>query len=268
LLRELDAVCAHRLTLVSASAGSGKTTLLSAWAAARGAGASRGEEAGHRVVQRAFAWLSLDALDTEPTRFWTSVIAALRTNLPMIGQTALALLHSQEAPPLSTILTALLYELEQMGTDIILILDDYHVISDQSIHESILFLLDHLPANLHLVLATRTDPALPLSRFRVHGQLLEIRDQDLRFSRAETTSFLLQGMGLPLSEEEVAILETRTEGCNWRRSPCASARIFPLLSENLLGVTGTSWITCNRTFSRSCQPLCWTFCCRQRSYPA
>jgi LuxR family maltose regulon positive regulatory protein len=212
LLRELDGVCAHRLTLVSASAGSGKTTLLSAWAAAQGAVASRREEAGHRVVQRAFAWLSLDALDTEPTRFWTSVIAALRTGLPNRGQTAFALLHSQEAPPLSTILTALLYELEQMGTDIILILDDYHVISDQAIHDSILFLLDHLPANLHLVLATRKDPELPLSRFRVRGQLLEIRDQDLRFSRAETTSFLLQGMGLPLSEEEVAILETRTEG--------------------------------------------------------
>ena len=204
LLSQLDAVRSHRLTLVSASAGSGKTTLLSAWAAAQGTG--------HRVTKTAFAWLSLDALDTEPTRFWTSVIAAIRTNLPMIGQTAFVLLHSQEAPPLSTMLTALLNELEQMGTDIILILDDYHVISDQAIHESILFLLDHLPANLHLVLATRSDPALPLSRFRVHGQLLEIRDQDLRFSRAETTSFLLQGMGLPLSEEEVAILETRTEG--------------------------------------------------------
>ncbi|MGO8949331.1 MAG: LuxR C-terminal-related transcriptional regulator [Ktedonobacterales bacterium] len=215
LLRELDAVRCHPLTLVSASAGSGKTTLLSAWAAAAQSAAAsvgRAQGAGHRVVQTAFAWLSLDALDTEPTRFWTSVMAAIRTTLPLIGQTAFVLLHSQEAPPLSTILTALLNELEQVGTDLILILDDYHVISDQAIHESMLFLLDHLPVSMHLVLATRTDPELPLSRLRVRGQLLEIRDQDLRFSRAETTSFLLQGMGLPLSEEEVAILETRTEG--------------------------------------------------------
>jgi len=197
LLSDLDVVCAYRLTLVSASAGSGKTTLLSAWAGKQG---------------NLVAWLSLDPLDNDLVRFWTSVIAAIRTHLPTIGRDAFVLLHSQEAPPYSAILTALLNELEQMSNEIILILDDYHVISDQAIHESILFLLDHLPAHLHLIVATRTDPALPLSRFRVRGQLLEIRDQDLRFSRAETTSFLLQGMGLPLSEEEIALLETRTEG--------------------------------------------------------
>ena len=210
LFTELDMVLSHQLTLVSASAGSGKTTLLSAWAA----GASsqrivRNRAAGPEPV---LAWLSLDALDNNPIRFWASVIAALRTCEPRIGQGTLAILHSPQSPPLSTILTNLLNEIGQVGRDIILILDDYHVIEDQTIHEAMLFLLDHLPDTLHLVLATRTDPELPLSRLRVRSQLIEIRDNDLRFLREETASFLLEGMGLPLSEEEVVTLQTRTEG--------------------------------------------------------
>ena len=152
---ELAAACSYPFTLVSASAGSGKTTLLSAWAAAFGS-----PQASTRIAQgteQMVAWLSLDALDNDPIRFWASVIAALRTCVPHLGQTALALLHAQEAPPLSVILTAFLNELAQGAGAIILILDDYHVISDQAIHDSLLFLLDHLPARLHLVLATRID---------------------------------------------------------------------------------------------------------------
>jgi len=122
------------------------------------------------------------------------------------------MLHSPQSPPLSTIPTALLTEILEVGRDIILILDDYHVIEDQAIGEAMLFLLDHLPATLHLVLATRTDPELPLSRFRVRGQMIEIRASDLRFTREEAASFLTQGMGLPLSEEDVATLSKRTEG--------------------------------------------------------
>jgi LuxR family transcriptional regulator, maltose regulon positive regulatory protein len=213
LLRELDAVRTYPLTLVSASAGSGKTTLLSAWVAATQSGrASGGKAQGTPSSGIAFAWLSLDAQDREPTRFWTSVIVALQAALPTVGQTAFALLHAPEAPPLSTPLTNLLGELERIEQDIVLILDDYHVISEYSMHESLLFLLEHLPINVHLVLATRADPALPLSRLRLRGHLLEFRDQDLRFRQAEATSFLVQGMGLPLSEEEVTILQTRTEG--------------------------------------------------------
>src|SRR5438132_11660006 len=102
--------------------------------------------------------------------------------------------------------------MEQMDRELILILDDYHVISDQVIHESLLALLNHPPANVHLVLSTRTNPALPLSRFRVRSQMIEIRDQDLRFTRQEAASFLVEGMGLPLSEEDVATLAARTEG--------------------------------------------------------
>ncbi len=197
LLGELDAVDAHPLTLVSAPAGSGKTTLLSAWAAGR---------------EPALAWLSLEALDDEPIRFWTAVIAALRTCLSRVGKTSLAMLRSQEAPPLTTILTNLLNEIGLVRRELILLLDDYHVISDRSIIDSMLFLIEHLPPTLHLVLATRTDPELPLSRFRVRGQLGEIRSSDLRFTREEATTFLLQRMGLPLSGEDVAILHRRTEG--------------------------------------------------------
>ena len=210
LLTELDAVCSHSLTLVSASAGSGKTTLLSAWATAS---SSRQEERRRTTGgEPACAWLSLDMLDNDTNRFWVSVIAALRTSLPKLGETALALLHSPQPPSLSTILTNLLNEIVQAGRELILILDDYHVIEDEAIHDSLLFLLDHLPGSLHLVLATRTDPELPLSRFRVRGQLLEIRSSDLRFTQQEATSFLVQRMGLPLAEEDVAILSERTEG--------------------------------------------------------
>jgi LuxR family transcriptional regulator, maltose regulon positive regulatory protein len=197
LLGELDAVDAHPLTLVSAPAGSGKTTLLSAWAAGR---------------EPALAWLSLEALDDEPIRFWAAVIAALRTCLPRVGKTALAMLHSPEAPPLTTILTNLLNEIGLVRRELILLLDDYHVISDRSIIDSMLFLIEHLPPTLHLVLATRTDPELPLSRLRVRGQLGEIRSSDLRFTQEEATTFLLQRMGLPLSGEDVATLHHRTEG--------------------------------------------------------
>src|SRR2546421_9493657 len=158
------------------------------------------------------SWLSLDGMDNDPLRFWGACIAALQTCLPAIGQVAFALLHTQEAPPLSTILSMLLNELREERKALILILDDYHAIENQAISESMLFFLDHLPSNLHLVFATRADPELPLARWRVRGQLLEIRDRDLRFSREEAASFLRQVLEHPLSEEEIAILQRHTEG--------------------------------------------------------
>jgi LuxR family maltose regulon positive regulatory protein len=210
LFTELDAVGSHSLTLVSASAGSGKTTLLSAWMAAEVSPAVSRSRAGRATP--AFSWLSLEELDNDPIRFWASAIAALRAGLSSVGQTALAMLHAPEAPPLSAMLTTLLHEIEQVQRELILILDDYHVISDQTIHTSMRFVLDHLPANLHLVLATRTDPELPLSRWRAHGHLLEIRDITLRFTQEEASTFLREGMKLPLSDEVVRALHMRTEG--------------------------------------------------------
>ncbi len=209
LFTELQAVPRYPVTLVSTSAGSGKTTLLSAWVAAQ-QHLLENREMGKRA-HPACAWLFLDALDNDPIHFWASVIAALRTCRPSIGELALAQLHAQQALPSSVILTHLLNEIEQVGEELILILDDYHMISDPAIQQVMLFLLEHLPACLHRVLATRIDPELPLARWRVHGHLFEIRDHDRHFSPAETTSFLLQRMSLPLADEDVAILQRRTD---------------------------------------------------------
>lgn len=209
LLKDLDAVLTHSLVLVSASAGSGKTTLLSTWAASRKSIATANNK---ERAERAIAWLSLDALDDDPIRFWSSVISALQTCLPAIGVATLGMLQSAQAPSLQVILSSLLDDILEEGLEIILILDDYHLISDHTIHNAMVFWLDHLPGCMHFVLASRSDPEFPLSRLRIRGQLIEIRDQELRFTQAETTSFLLQSMNLPLSEEDVVTLHLRTEG--------------------------------------------------------
>ncbi len=200
LLNAVDAVLEHRLLLCSASAGAGKTTLLAAWAV----------QSPYQV-----AWLSLDELDNEPARFWASIIAALRrsdSSLSEIGDLALAMVHAAQPPPFSTVLTTLISEVQRCSGEIILILDDYHVIEDRVIQDAMLFLLDHLPANLHLVLSCRVDPALPLSRWRMRGQMVEIREAELRFTREEADRFLRRGMQLSISEEEVELLEAHTEG--------------------------------------------------------
>lgn len=197
LLTRLGATPLHRLMLLSASAGWGKTTLLSAWAT-------------HASFP--IAWLSLDELDNDPIRFWVSVLAALRTRLPGIGEVALAMLHSPQPTPLTTALTTLLNDLSVLTEPIILLLDDYHLIDEQAIHDSLLFLLEHLPMHLHLVLASRVDPPLALSRLRARGQLLELRDADLRFLKEEAAAFLTHTMGLVLEDEEVTQLARRTEG--------------------------------------------------------
>src|SRR5216683_3490489 len=203
LLSALDGALATPLTLLSAPAGFGKTTLLSAWA---------------RRHTAQVAWLSLDELDNSPTRFWVSLIAALRHcggYAPSFGETAVALLQSPQPPPLSTILTALLQELEGRPAPpapIVLIVDDYQVIEEQAIHQGMSFFLEHLPASVHLILASRVDPDLPLARWRMRGQLTEIRATDLRFQEVEASQYLGQMLSPPLSEEEVRRLVSRTEG--------------------------------------------------------
>lgn len=199
LLHALDAAHSHRITLLSAAAGWGKTTLLSTWLTTH---------------PHPAAWVSLDELDNDPARFWAAVIAALRTCLPNVGTLALAMLHSSEPPPLTTILTALLNELGAIHDPLplLLILDDFHVINDPAIHEGLTYLVEHLPTHLHVVLATRIDPDLPLARWRVRGDLVEMRAADLRFTAEETTSFFTHVLGDLLSSDEVQRLEQRTEG--------------------------------------------------------
>jgi LuxR family maltose regulon positive regulatory protein len=160
------------------------------------------------------AWLSLDAHDNQQTRFWLALIAALRSCVPAVGQGALAMLHAPEPPPLSAILTVLLNDLASLAQSdpLVLILDDYHLIDDEAIHEGMTFFLEHLPDKLHLIVASRVDPPLPLARWRVRGELLEIRAADLRFTTAEASSFFTQALGEGLAEEDVQRLEQRTEG--------------------------------------------------------
>ncbi len=204
----------YKLTLLSAPAGFGKTTLLSSWIAglrfptedARTGAATRAP------VQNRVAWLALDAADSDPARFLSYLIAALQTVAPDVGTGALAALQSPQPPPIETLLTPLLNEIAALSAPSLLVLDDYHALDSTAIDDALAFLLDHLPPHFHLVIASREDPNLPLSRLRARGQLTELRAADLRFTPVEAAAFLNQVMGLDLSAENVAALESRTEG--------------------------------------------------------
>ena len=185
------------LTLISAPAGFGKTTLVSEWAAG-----------GARPI----AWLSLDAGDSDPARFLAYLVAALQTLFAGIGAGVLTALESPQPPPAEALLTALLNELATVRQEFLLVLDDYHLVDARPVDGALAFLIEHQPPQMHLVIATREDPALPLARLRARGQLTELRAADLRFTPAEAAEFLNQVMGLNLSAEDVAALETRTEG--------------------------------------------------------
>jgi len=190
------------VTLISAPAGFGKTTLVSEWVAG-------GERLEPKV--RA-AWLSLDEGDNDPRRFLLYLVAALQTISANIGAGVLRALQSPQPPPTESILTSLLNEITTVTGNFVLVLDDYHVIEAQAIDLALAFLLERLPPQLHLVIATREDPDLPLARLRARGQLTELRAADLRFTASEAAEFLNQAMGLKLSAENIAALETRTEG--------------------------------------------------------
>src|ERR671914_2142289 len=186
-----------KLTLVSAPAGFGKTTLLGEWVAG---------------CERPVAWLSMDEEENDLTRFLAYFVAALQTIAPDIGEGVLGVLQSPQPPPIESILTALLNEIDTVPDDFVLVLDDYHVIDGSAVEEALSFVLEHLPPGMHLVIATREDPQLPLARLRARGQLTEVRAADLRFTPSEAAEFLKGVMGLSLSEEDIAALETRTEG--------------------------------------------------------
>ena len=135
-----------------------------------------------QIATSRVAWLSLDEGDNDPNRFWTYLIAACQSVFSEVGETALALLRTPQPLPEDTIPTLLINDLTSQDRPLVLVLDDFHTIQNPSLHASILFLLDHLPHNLHLIVSTRTDPPWPLARFRARNQLIEIRAQDLRFT--------------------------------------------------------------------------------------
>src|SRR5690349_5286990 len=184
------------LTLVSAPAGFGKTTLLAEWLATAAAD------------EWSVAWLSLDQRDNDPALFWTYLVAALNTGVT--GEDAVPLQPPQ--PPNEAGLVALLNDLGAISNDVVLVLDDYHVIDARDVQDGMAFLLEHIPPQIHLVIASRTDPPLPLVRLRGRGELAEIRAADLRFTPGEAATYLNEVMGLVLTAADVAALEGRTEG--------------------------------------------------------
>ena len=186
---------APALTLVSAPAGFGKTTLLAEWLA----------------HTKRTAWFSIDAGDNEPGVFWAYVVTALQSVEPGVGHRAMAILGSSPASA-EPALASLLNDLDALDDDIVLVLDDYHVIESTDIHQALTFVLEHLPRSVHLVIGSRSDPPLPLPRLRARGELVEIRAADLRFTTEEAASYFNAVTGLSLNGDDVAALERRTEG--------------------------------------------------------
>ncbi len=200
LSERLDRGTESKLTLVSAPPGFGKTTLLAEWLASAPTPAT------------SVAWLSLDPGDNQAAVFWPYLIAALRTVAPGIGATALALVQAPQPPPIETVLASLINELGGLADDLVLVLDDYHLIDARDVQDGMAFLLDHVPLRVHIVITSRADPALPLARLRARGELVEIRAADLRFTQDEAAAYLNAVMGLDLAAPDIAALEGRTEG--------------------------------------------------------
>lgn len=197
LVDKLNQGTTRRLCLVSASAGYGKTTLVAAWA---------------QQSQRQIAWLSLDQGDNEPTRFLAYLMAALQT-LPSNPEKIASASPQRQLPALNeAILTHLLNEITRHSTSFSLVLDDYHLITEVRIHEAVAFILDNMPLNMNLIITSRQDPPLSLSRLRAREQILEIRQADLQFTLDEAAAFLKTHTSLNLTEMDVVALETRTEG--------------------------------------------------------
>jgi LuxR family maltose regulon positive regulatory protein len=196
LVERLNAGVYRKLSLISAPAGFGKTTLVGEWVATAG---------------RPVAWLSLDEGDSDPARFFTYLTAALQQIDPAIGKSTQAMLQAPQPPPPEPLLTALVNDIAGVAEPFALVLDDYHLIKALPVHQQLGFLLDHRPPQMHVVIATREDPPLPLSRLRARGQMTEIRQTDLQFTTEEAQAFL-QRMALELSSDDVASLLQRTEG--------------------------------------------------------
>lgn len=193
----LDRAVACEVVLVSAPAGFGKTTLLAQWASG-----------GSFPV----AWLSLDPDDDDPVRFLRYLVAAIRRVEGGFGERLAALLSGPNRPAAEALGTVLVNELAGFTGNLVIVLDDYHVLQSRPVHELLRHLVAHLPASVHLVISSRADPPLPLARLRVRGQLAELRAADLRFARAEVSAFFQQVWQLPLDSEVIDVVRSRTEG--------------------------------------------------------
>ena len=197
LIEKINSNTASKLILLSAPVGFGKTTLLSTWV---------------KNNSQLAAWVSLDEDDNDAIRFLNYTVAAFQRLSPKLGEIASSLLQSQQNFPVTTVLTSLLNDLQAIPNDFYFILDDYHVIEVKEIHEAVQFLLDHLPQQGHILIATRSDPPFSLSRMRARGELTEIRQEDLRFTSAESQDYLGKDQQIKLTRDEISLLETRTEG--------------------------------------------------------
>src|SRR5436309_6120806 len=197
LIERLNEGLQRKLSLISAPAGFGKTTLISEWV---------------EGIERPTAWLSLDEGENDPARYVAYLVAALQTIAATIGEGVLGVLQSSQPPPTDAMLTSLLNDLTTLPDDFVLVLDDYHVIDAKPVDAALTYLVEHLPPQMHLVIATREDPQLPLARLRARSHLTELRAADLRFTASEAAAFLNQVMGLSLSAADIAALEDHTEG--------------------------------------------------------
>ncbi len=197
LLRKLDDLPHRTLTLISAPAGFGKTTTLASWISSHSYPA---------------AWVSLDSGDNDIVRFLSYIVAAIQTLHPGVGEGVRQALGGTPVPSIEPLLATFINDLAAIQEDVLLVLDDYHIIESPGTHEALLFMLEHAPASFHLVLATRADPPFPLARLRVRGELLEIRAADLRFTASEAARFLNDLMHLHVSEEQLDLLQAKTEG--------------------------------------------------------
>ena len=208
LIKQLNERIQRKLTLITAPAGYGKTNLASEWTHSL-----QSEDTSNNRI----TWLSLEEADSEPIRFLSYVIAALQQVAPEIGVGALSLFEMAQSPPINTVLNELINDIAGLDYHIMLVLDDYHVISHPEIHEALRYLVEHQPHQMHLVITSREDPPLPLPRLRARGEMAEIRMHDLRFSLDETTQFFSHSMKLDLESEVISVLEARTEG--WIAGP-------------------------------------------------
>lgn len=197
LIEQLNKGAKRKLTLISASAGFGKTILLCQWV---------------ENYEYPVGWISLDEEHNDIIRFLLYLLGAIQSVKANIDESIIGMLLSPQPPPYKTILTLLINEIANFEDDFSLILDDYHLIDSKEVDDALIFLLENMPSQMHLIISTRADPHLPLARLRARGQMVEIRANDMRFNQSEIAEFMNQIMELNLYEENIYALEIRTEG--------------------------------------------------------